>query len=93
MTADAHRASQFYTTPRGTVACGLVRERLLRAWPSLAGLAILGLGYASPYLRCWPDAARRIAAIPAEPGAPAPPATTPAAACLVDETRPPPPRP
>lgn len=69
MTADAHMTAQFYATARGVVAQGLLRERLVRAWPSLPGLAVLGLGYAAPYLRCWPDAARCVAAIPAQVGA------------------------
>ena len=35
------------------------------AWPSAAGCAVLGLGYATPYLRAWSaEAARCIAAVP-----------------------------
>ena len=68
MTADAHVAAQFYATTRGVVAQRLLRARLLRGWPSLAGHAILGLGFAAPYVRCWPDAARFVAAIPAQSG-------------------------
>ena len=68
MTADAHMAAEFYATQRGVVACGLVRERLSRAWPSARGLSVLGLGYAAPYLACWPDAARLVAAVPAQVG-------------------------
>ena len=64
MATDAHMAAQFYATPRGAVACGLVRERLLRTWPTLDGQALLGLGYAQPYLGCWPGVARCIAAVP-----------------------------
>ena len=66
MTLDAHMAAGFYATKRGTVACGLVRARLQLVWPALDGMAVLGVGYASPYLRCWPDAARRVAAVPAQ---------------------------
>lgn len=66
MTADAPLTSQFYATKRGTVACGLVRARLHRVWPRLDGQSVLGIGHASPYLRCWPEAARRIAAVPAQ---------------------------
>ncbi len=68
MTADAQMAAEFYASPRGAMACGLVRERLMRAWPSLGGASLLGLGYAAPYLRCWPDAARRLVAVPAQVG-------------------------
>lgn len=58
-------AGGFYATPRGTVAGALVGERLQRAWPALDGMALLGLGYAAPYLPHWPGAARRIAVTPA----------------------------
>ena len=64
--ADASTFADFYATKRGTVACGLVRARLIQAWPALEGASILGMGYASPYLRCWPEAGRRIALIPAQ---------------------------
>ena len=64
MSAGAGMAGQFYATPRGVVACALVRRRLLRMWPGLDRLSLLGLGYAAPYLRCWPHAGRRIAATP-----------------------------
>ena len=52
-------ASQFYATPRGVVACSLVRERLKATWPSLDQMSVLGVGYASPYLRIWTGSARR----------------------------------
>lgn len=68
MTADAHMAAEFYASHRGAIASALVRARLLQAWPALPGCSILGLGYAAPYLRCWPDAARNIAAVPAQVG-------------------------
>ena len=69
MTADAQMAAEFYATTRGVVAHLLLRERLLRSWPSLRGLSLLGLGYAAPYLRAWPDAARGVAVVPAQVGA------------------------
>lgn len=51
--------SQFYATPRGVVACSLVRERLKATWPSLDQMSVLGVGYASPYMRTWTGSARR----------------------------------
>lgn len=68
MTAETHMAADFYATKRGAVACALVRNRLTQAWPGLDGMSVLGLGYASPYLRCWPEAERRIAVVPAQAG-------------------------
>ena len=70
MTADAHMTARFYGTPRGAVACELVRRRLKLCWPALDGLSVLGLGYAPPYLRGWAaEAARCVCAVPAQVGA------------------------
>lgn len=86
MTTDAHYAAEFYASPRGAIACGLVRQRLQQAWPTLGGMGVLGLGYAAPYLRCWPEAARRIAAVPAQVGVVRWATTAGAnAACTVEE--------
>ena len=60
-------ASHFYATPRGVVACSLVRERLKATWPSLDRMSVLGVGYASPYMRIWTGSARRcVVATPAQ---------------------------
>ncbi len=62
-------AEGFYATRQGGVAARLVRQRLLRIWPSLAGLSVLGLGYPGPYLRPWREQATRcIALTPAQLG-------------------------
>lgn len=51
----------FYASPRGRAAARQVRGALRRLWPSLAGLSVLGLGHATPYLRLWQkDAARLV---------------------------------
>ena len=79
-------AAQFYATPRGAVASGLVRERLRQTWPSLDGMSVLGLGYTAPYLGCWsPGAARCIAAVPAQIGEERWPAGLPNLACTTEE--------
>ena len=55
----------FYATPTGLVAARLLRERLRAFWPALPGLSVLGLGYASPFLRLWrAEAARCVAVVP-----------------------------
>lgn len=70
MVSDAHEAAQFYASRRGALAAHLVRERLALAWPRLPGMAVLGLGYAAPYLRLWREhAGRCIAVTPAQMGA------------------------
>lgn len=87
MAADAHTALHFYGTARGGVACRLLRERLVQTWPDLSRMKVLGLGYASPYLRAWHGQAERcIAAIPAHVGVVRWPAEGPNLACAVDET-------
>lgn len=70
MTADAHFATDYYASARGAVTARIVRERIAGLWPQARGEAILGLGYAIPYLRLWRDqAARCIAVTPAQMGA------------------------
>ena len=69
MTADANMAAHFYDSPRGVVACTLVRERLRATWPSLKGMSVLGVGFAAPYVRSWTgSAARCVVATPASVG-------------------------
>lgn len=70
MTVVAPMVAEFYATPRGEVAGALVRERLRGLWPSLDGMSVLGVGFASPYLRAWTGSARRcVAATPVQVGA------------------------
>ena len=86
MAADAQAAADFYGTLWGTVAGALVRERLALLWPDLTGMDVLGFGFAPPYLRAWRhQAARCIAATPAQVGATRWPVEEPNLGCLVDE--------
>ncbi len=86
MATDAHTAAQFYATARGVVACRLVRERLQQLWPDLSRQSVLGLGFAVPYLRIWHgQAARCIAAVPAQAGLVRWPAHSPNLSCTVQE--------
>lgn len=86
MAADAHAAGDFYTTARGAVAARLVRERLALLWPDLRGQSVLGIGFAAPYLRTWrEDAARCIAATPAQVGVTRWPAGSPNLSCTIEE--------
>ena len=86
MSADTHEATEFYTTARGAVAARLLRERLALLWPDLAGQSVLGIGYASPYLRLWREHADRcIALTPAQIGVARWPAGAPNLSCTAEE--------
>lgn len=51
MSAASQTTSQFYASAQGAVVARLLRARLARMWPPLAGASMLGIGYAGPYLR------------------------------------------
>ncbi|MBV8592200.1 MAG: methyltransferase domain-containing protein [Acetobacteraceae bacterium] len=69
MGADAAKTADFYISSRGAAAASLVQARLRNIWPAVRGEAVLGVGYAIPYLLLWRDsAARCIAAIPEQFG-------------------------
>jgi SAM-dependent methyltransferase len=86
MAADGHSAAEFYGTPCGGMTARLLRERLAAFWPDLTGQSVLGLGYASPYLRLWREgAARCVAAMPAQMGPVRWPAGQPNLACTAEE--------
>ena len=76
-------AAAFYATPRGTTAATVLRERMAAFWPDLTGMAVLGLGYAEPYLPLWRDTAYRC--ISASPASRAP--VTGTSTCLVMENK------
>ena len=66
MSHEVHGLGNFYATPAGLVTARLLRDSLRQLWPALPGKAVLGLGYASPFLRLWrSEAARCVAATPA----------------------------
>jgi SAM-dependent methyltransferase len=86
MAADAHLAADFYGTARGEVTARLLRARLARIWPSADGQAVLGLGYAAPYLRLWREqSARCIAVTPAQVGRARWPSGAPNLTCTAEE--------
>jgi SAM-dependent methyltransferase len=70
MALDVHAAADFYATAQGIVASRLIRERIGALWPNMSGHAVLGLGYAPPYLRSWREEAQlAVAVTPAQLGA------------------------
>jgi SAM-dependent methyltransferase len=67
VTAEAY--NRFYAAPEGKLVQSLLSARVREAWPDVAGLDILGLGYTPPYLDQMSHARRVISAMPAAQGA------------------------
>lgn len=66
---DAVDLWDFYGTNLGQVARRLIRRRVRGIWPNVSGMSMLGLGYATPYLRPFRDEAERVFALmPAQQG-------------------------
>ncbi|MBM3507979.1 MAG: class I SAM-dependent methyltransferase [Alphaproteobacteria bacterium] len=69
MRPSAADLRDFYGTGLGQIARRYVGRRIREAWPNTRGLSVIGLGYATPYLRPFLDeAARVVAAMPAAQG-------------------------
>ena len=69
MRPDVIDLREFYHARLGQVTRVIVRRRLREIWPDLGGLRVLGLGYATPYLRPFLDEAERVLALmPASQG-------------------------
>jgi SAM-dependent methyltransferase len=87
MWSDVVDLRDFYETPRGQVARHMIRRGIRSLWPDLRGKSVLGLGYATPYLRQFRDEAERVIAImPAGQGVLHWPPEGPGAVALADET-------
>lgn len=87
MHTDISELYEFYRTSLGRTAQRMLRRRLRALWPNVAGMTVVGLGYASPLLRPFRDeAVRCIAAMPAGQGVMRWPEDEPNAAMLTDET-------
>lgn len=87
MFADVIDLREFYGTRVGQVARRMVARRIRRLWPDLAGARLLGLGYATPYLRQFlGEAERVIALMPAAQGVLHWPAEGPNRVVLADES-------
>ncbi|MDB5511180.1 MAG: methyltransferase type 11 [Enterovirga sp.] len=83
MGSDVTELRDFYAGPLGYVAQRLVGRAIAGFWGDAAGLSVLGLGYATPYLD-GPGGGRRFAFMPAAQGVSVWPETGPKAAALVD---------
>lgn len=77
---------EFYSEHLGQAVRRLLRQRLRAIWPNVSGLRVLGLGYATPYLRIFESEAERvIAAMPGPQGVVRWPRGLPGRVMLVDE--------
>ncbi len=86
MRLDVLKLREFYAGPLGGTARAMVAGKLTEAWGDGAGLDILGLGYATPYLEPRRLTARRvIAAMPAAQGVEVWPARGDVLSCLSHE--------
>jgi SAM-dependent methyltransferase len=63
MSDDAARLWDFYATPLGQLARRVIARRIRERWPDVRGMDVIGLGYASPYLRIFHSEARLTAAL------------------------------
>ena len=86
MYADVVDLRDFYTRRLGQVARRMIGRRLRQIWPDLAGMRLLGLGYATPYLRPFlAEAERVLAVMPASQGVLSWPPEGPNRVALADE--------
>jgi SAM-dependent methyltransferase len=63
MYSDVVDLRDFYATSLGQVAIRMIRRRIRLIWPDLAGMRLLGMGYAVPYLRPFREEAERALAV------------------------------
>ncbi len=87
MYPDVVDLREYYESEGGQLTRRLVREACRRLWPNIAGYSVLGLGYATPYLRPFMGEAERLMAfMPAPQGVTWWPRDAANATALVEET-------
>jgi SAM-dependent methyltransferase len=87
MRPDVEEVRNFYHTHLGAVARRLLVHRVRALWPDVRGQTILGLGYATPFMRPFlSEAERIIAAMPDDQGAVSWPPEGPSRSILARET-------
>ena len=87
MAPDVVDLRGFYATPLGDTARLLIARLAQGWWTNCAGLSLLGVGYATPYLELYrPNALRTLAFMPAEQGVVNWPASGLSASALVEAT-------
>lgn len=86
MHVDVVDLRDFYASRLGQVARRMIRRRLRLIWSDLRGARLLGIGYATPYLRIFGEEAERVCAImPSSQGVLPWPNDGPNAVALADE--------
>ncbi len=86
MWTDIIDMRDFYESQVGIVARRMIRRRVREYWPDVSGMRVLGLGFATPYLRpLMEEAERTIAAMPAQQGVLHWPANADGLTILADE--------
>lgn len=60
---DVAELIRFYESPLGHVARRIIRRRIRDVWPDVGGQTVIGLGYATPFLRPFIGEAARVAAV------------------------------
>ena len=84
---DVSDLAEFYEGRLGQVASRLIRRRIREIWPDVKTERLLGLGYATPYLRPFLNEAERVIALmPAQQGVVHWPRSGPSLVGLADET-------
>ena len=63
MWQDVIDLSDFYTSSLGHTAQRIIRRQVRHWWSNVQGDSVLGMGYATPYLRPFRDEARRVVAL------------------------------
>jgi SAM-dependent methyltransferase len=84
---DVSQLRDFYASPLGQLARRIVTRRIRARWDNVSGMDVIGLGYASPYLRIFNGEARMTAALmPRQQGVLQWPREGPYRSALVPET-------
>jgi SAM-dependent methyltransferase len=87
MYPDVVELSEFYESEVGGLARRLIRTQLQKLWETTPSSTVLGLGYATPYLRSFTETASRVLAfMPAQQGVTWWPREGPNLTALTEET-------
>jgi SAM-dependent methyltransferase len=63
MYTDIVDLREFYRSSLGQIARRMIRRRIRELWPDVRGQILVGVGYATPYLRPFRDEAERVLAV------------------------------
>src|SRR5216683_1220018 len=86
MFLDVVDLRNFYSQPLGIVARRLLSHAIRTRWPNTRGLALVGLGYATPYLGVFRDEVERtFALMPSRQGVVKWPTAAPSLSALVED--------